>query len=49
MAIKIISNFVIEDIVDMEGNKLGELKFNPNDTRIMEKLTGIVTMLMRIY
>ena len=45
MAIKIISNFVIEDIVDMEGNKLGELKFNPSDTRIMEKLTGIVTML----
>lgn len=42
MALKIKNNFVREDIVDEKGNKLGELKFNPNDSRIMKTLTDIV-------
>lgn len=42
MALTIKQNIVKEDLVDENGNKLGELKFNPNDTRIMQKLTKIV-------
>lgn len=42
MALKIKNNFVREDIVDERGNKLGELKFNPNDSRIMKTLSELV-------
>ena len=42
MAIKIKNNFIEEKIEDQDGNVLGVLKFNPNDTRIMQKLTHIV-------
>lgn len=42
MALKIKQNIIKEDIVDEQGNKLGELRFNPGDARIMEKLTKIV-------
>lgn len=42
MALTIKQNIVKEDLIDENGNKLGELKFNPNDTRIMQKLTKIV-------
>lgn len=42
MALKIKNNFVREDIVDEKGNKLGELKFNPNDSRIMKKMSSLV-------
>lgn len=42
MALTIKQNIVKEDLIDDNGNKLGELKFNPNDTRIMQKLTKIV-------
>lgn len=42
MALTIKQNFVIEDINDENGNKLGEIKFNPNDSRIMAKLSKIV-------
>lgn len=42
MALKIKNNFVREDIVDEKGNKLGELKFNPSDSRIMKTLSGLV-------
>lgn len=42
MALTVRQNFIIEDIVDENGNKLGEIKFNPNDSRIMSKLTKIV-------
>ncbi|MCI6265867.1 MAG: hypothetical protein MR598_03350 [Erysipelotrichaceae bacterium] len=42
MALTIKQNIVKEDLVDENGNRLGELKFNPNDTRIMQKLTKIV-------
>lgn len=42
MALKIKNNFVREDIVDEKGNKLGELKFNPNDSRIMKTLSELV-------
>ena len=43
MNIIVKNNFIKEDIVDEKGNKLGEIKFNPNDSRIMQKLTKIVT------
>lgn len=42
MALIIKDSFVKEDIVDENGNKIGEIKFNPNDSRIMSKLTSIV-------
>lgn len=42
MAIKIKSSFITEDITDENGIKIGEIKFNPNDSRIMSKLTKIV-------
>lgn len=42
MALTARQNFIIEDIEDENGNKLGEIKFNPNDSRIMSKLTKIV-------
>lgn len=42
MALTVKQNFVIEDIVDENGKKLGEIKFNPNDSRIMNKLVKIV-------
>ena len=42
MALIIKDSFVKEDIVDKNGNKIGEIKFNPNDSRIMSKLTSIV-------
>ncbi len=41
MALTIKQNIIKEDLVDEEGNKLGVLKFNPNDTRIMQKLSKI--------
>lgn len=42
MALTVKQNFVVENIEDEDGNKLGEIKFNPNDSRIMSKLTKIV-------
>lgn len=36
------NQFVEEKIKDEEGNLLGILKFNPNDSNIMAKLTKIV-------
>ena len=42
MAIKVKNVFIKEDILDENGNKIGEIKFNPNDSRIMNKLTKIV-------
>lgn len=42
MAITIKNSFIKEDIVDENGNKLGELKFNPNDSRIMKILTETI-------
>lgn len=42
MALQIRNNFVKEDIVDENENKLGELKFNPNDSRIMKTLSNLV-------
>lgn len=41
MALTIKQNIIKEDLVDENGNKLGELKFNPNDTRIIQRLTKI--------
>lgn len=45
MALTIKNSFIKEDILDENGNKLGEIKFNPNDSRIMSKLTKIVNEL----
>jgi len=42
MSLVIKQNFVTEDLLDENGNKIGELKFNPNDSRIMGKLSKIV-------
>lgn len=42
MALVVNNVFVTEPIVDTGGTKLGELKFNPNDSRIMGKLSKIV-------
>lgn len=41
MALKVKQNLVKENIEDENGNILGELKFNPNDSRIMTKLSKI--------
>lgn len=38
MALTVKSKFIIEDLIDENGKKIGELKFNPNDTRIVNKL-----------
>lgn len=38
MTLTIKSKFIKEDILDENGTKLGELKFNPNDVRIMNRL-----------
>lgn len=45
MALIVKNNFVKEEIKDEDGNVLGEIKFNPNDSRIMSKLTKIVNEL----
>ena len=42
MGIVIKNNFITEDIIDENGNKLGELKFNPSDSRIMGKLSSAI-------
>lgn len=42
MALQVKTSFIKEDIVDIEGNKLGEIKFNPKDSRIMKKLAIIL-------
>lgn len=42
MALTIKQKFVIEELFDENGKKLGELKFNPNDNRIMAKMSKII-------
>lgn len=42
MGIVIKNNFITEDIIDENGNKLGELKFNPSDSRIMGKFSSAI-------
>lgn len=42
MALTIKNKLVKEDILDENGNKLGELKFNPNDSRIMKIMSSII-------
>lgn len=46
MAIQIKNSFIAEDIEDENGNKIGEIKFNPEDARIMEKLSKIINDLV---
>lgn len=38
MVLKNKNKFIVEPILDENNNKLGELKFNPNDARIMNRL-----------
>lgn len=42
MKIIVKNKLIKEDIFDESGNKIGELVFNPNDNRIMNKLYKIV-------
>lgn len=42
MALIIKSKFIKEDILDENKNKIGELKFNPNDSRIMKKMSTLI-------
>lgn len=42
MALVIKSKFIKEDILDENNNKIGELKFNPNDSRIMKKMSTLI-------
>lgn len=42
MSLIIKNKFVKEDILDENGTKIGELKFNPNDSRIMKTLSSLV-------
>lgn len=42
MSLIVKNRFIKEDIIDEQGNKIGELKFNPNDSRIMNKLVKIM-------
>lgn len=42
MSLIIKNKLVKEDIIDENGNKLGEIKFNPDDSSIMKALTEIL-------
>lgn len=42
MALTIKNRLIKEDILDESENKIGELKFNPNDSRIMKKMSSLV-------
>jgi hypothetical protein len=42
MALTIKNRLIKEDILDESGTKIGELKFNPNDSRIMKKMSSLV-------
>lgn len=42
MALTIKNRLIKEDILDESGNQIGELKFNPNDSRIMKKMSSLV-------
>lgn len=43
--IKIKDNLIREDIVNENGVKIGEIKFNPNDSTIMKSLAEILSEL----
>ena len=42
MALKINKNIVRENIEDQNGNVIGVIQFDPNDEKIMKKLSDIV-------
>lgn len=42
MAIVVKSKFVCEDIVDKDNNVIGQIKFNPDDSKIMKTLAEIL-------
>lgn len=48
MAIKIKNNFVAENIENEKGEKIGEIRFNPNDSRIISKLSEIMNDLEEV-
>lgn len=43
MSLIVKNKFIVEDIIGEKGMKIGELRFNPSDNRIMNKLVQIVT------
>lgn len=45
MAIVAKSKFIEEDIVNENGDVIGKIKFNPNDSMIMKKITEIINEL----
>lgn len=45
MALVIEQKVIEEDILDTKGNKLGVIRFNPNDARIMNRLVKIINEL----
>ena len=47
MSLIIKNKFVKEELKDENGNVLGYLQFNPNDSRIMNKLSKIVNDLSK--
>lgn len=42
MALKIDFSYVEEDIVDKKGNVIGKIKFDPDDEKIMKKMSDIL-------
>lgn len=42
MALTIKNKFIREDILDEKGHKIGEIKFNPDDSAIMKSLSDIL-------
>lgn len=42
MALIIKNKFIREDVLDEKGNKIGEIKFNPDDSAIMKSLSDIL-------
>lgn len=45
MSIVIKNKLIIEDILNENGQKIGEIKFNPNDSSIMKMLAEILSNL----
>lgn len=47
MALKISNSIVVEDIEDETGKKIGEIKFDPEDERIMKLISDTVRNLTK--
>lgn len=47
MALKISNSIIVEDIEDTNGKKIGEIRFDPEDERIMKLLSDTVRNLTK--